>query len=246
MMRISEFEQGSQEWLVERSGKFTGSKMRDLCARTKSGDYASGHRDYIAQLVIETMTGQPLNEFFETADMRWGKEKEPDARAAYEAEMGVSVATVGFVYHPHLERCGASPDGLVGWYEALQAEAEGKSEEELIALRAYWREGHYPSPEGLVEIKCPKSSTHFGYLLAREVPPEYKAQMAWEMACTGAKWCDFVSYDPRMPEHLRLFVIRYHRDDAYIATLAREAANGIIEVDRMISSLPPAPTPAGV
>lgn len=65
--------------------------------------------------------------------------------------------------------------------------------------------------DGLLEIKCPNSTTHFEYLLAGEVPEKYKPQMAWQMACTGAQWCDFVSYDPRVPEGLQYFEARFFR-----------------------------------
>ena len=85
--------------------------------------------------------------------------------------------------------------------------------------------------DGLLEIKCANSATHFEYLLADEVPLKYQPQMAWQMACTGAQWCDFVSYDPRVPEGLQYFEIRYERDDAYIAMLEDEVMTFLAEVD---------------
>ena len=85
--------------------------------------------------------------------------------------------------------------------------------------------------DGLLEIKCPNSTTHFEYLLANVVPEKYKPQMAWQMCCTGAKWCDFVSYDPRVPEGLQYFEIRYERDDAYIAMLEDEVMTFLAEVN---------------
>jgi putative phage-type endonuclease len=85
--------------------------------------------------------------------------------------------------------------------------------------------------DGLVEIKCPDSKTHFNYLIANEVPEKHKPQMAWQMACTGAKWCDFVSFDNRVPENLQYFQIRYARDDEYIAMLEKEVTQFLIEVN---------------
>ena len=85
--------------------------------------------------------------------------------------------------------------------------------------------------DGLLEIKCANSSTHFEYLLANEVPEKYKPQMAWQMACTGAQWCDFVSYDPRVPEGLQYFEIRYYRDNEYIEMLESEVVKFLEEVD---------------
>lgn len=84
--------------------------------------------------------------------------------------------------------------------------------------------------DGLIEIKCPDSKTHFNYLVANVVPEQYKPQMAWQMACTGAKWCDFVSFDNRVPEGLQYFEIRYERDDAYIAMLEKEVTSFLDEV----------------
>jgi putative phage-type endonuclease len=75
--------------------------------------------------------------------------------------------------------------------------------------------------DGLVEIKCPNTATHIETLLGQSIPSKYVTQMLWQMACTGRAWCDFVSFDPRMPEALRLFVKRLERDDAQIASLEK-------------------------
>ena len=91
--------------------------------------------------------------------------------------------------------------------------------------------------DGLVEIKCPLSNTHFEYLIADVVPNKYKPQMAWQMACTGAKWCDFVSYDSRVPNGLQYFEIRYMRDDEYIEMLEKEVAKFLIEVNEKFELL---------
>lgn len=91
--------------------------------------------------------------------------------------------------------------------------------------------------DGLIEIKCPNSTTHFEYLLVNEVPEKYKPQMAWQMACTGAQWCDFVSYDPRVPEGLQYFQVRYNRDDAYIAMIEDEVIKFLQEVDTKYKQL---------
>jgi len=73
--------------------------------------------------------------------------------------------------------------------------------------------------EGLVQFKCPLTATHIEYLLKGEVPKEYQPQMLAEMACSGRQWCDCVSFDPRLPEDLQLFVQRFHRDEARIAEI---------------------------
>lgn len=90
---------------------------------------------------------------------------------------------------------------------------------------------------GLVEIKCPNTATHIETLLSGKVPAKYVTQMAWQMACTGRAWCDFVSFDPRMPEHMRLFVQRVDRDDTLIATLEAEVSAFLTEVSETVAAL---------
>lgn len=91
--------------------------------------------------------------------------------------------------------------------------------------------------DGLLEIKCPDSKTHFNYLLAGDVPEKYKPQMAWQMACTGSKWCDFVSFDNRVPFGLQYFQVRYMRDDEYINELETEVSKFLQEVDTRFAQL---------
>lgn len=91
--------------------------------------------------------------------------------------------------------------------------------------------------DGLIEIKVPNSATHLDVLTAKRADPQYLPQMMWQMACTGRKWVDFVSYDDRFPEHLRLFVHRVNRDDAYIAELEREVATFLQEVDALVTQI---------
>lgn len=91
--------------------------------------------------------------------------------------------------------------------------------------------------DGLVEIKCPNTSTHIDTLLSDRTPAKYIKQMMWQMACTGRKWCDFVSFDPRMPEEMRLFVKRVHRDDNLIASLEAEVSEFLCEINNKIEAL---------
>lgn len=95
----------------------------------------------------------------------------------------------------------------------------------------------YVGEDGLVEIKCPQTAGHIETLLGRAVPGKYVIQIQWQLACTGRKWADFVSYDPRMPEHLKLFVQRVHRDDEYIAVLEEEVIKFLTEVEDKVAAL---------
>ena len=90
---------------------------------------------------------------------------------------------------------------------------------------------------GLVEIKCPNTATHLDTLLSQSIPGRYVTQMLWQMACTGRQWCDFVSYDPRLPEAMSLFVKRVERDDKEIADLEAKVAEFLGELDRKLAQL---------
>lgn len=189
-------EQGSQEWLQQRYGNASASRIADVIAKTKSG-YAASRENYLTQLVLERFG--IFEEPYTNEAMQHGIDTEPFARATYEIKNNVIVQECGYILHPTIKHAGASPDGIVG--------------------------------DGLIEIKCPNSKTHFEYLLGEKVPSKYIPQMAWQMACTGAKWVDFISFDNRVPENLQYFQIRYLRDDEYIKMLEDEVTQFLIEVN---------------
>lgn len=91
--------------------------------------------------------------------------------------------------------------------------------------------------DGMVEIKCGNTATHIDWMLAGIVPAEHQKQMQWQMDCAGRQWCDFVSYDPRMPIDLQLFVCRLHRDDNKIAEMRAAVIAFLAEVDAMVAQL---------
>lgn len=92
-------------------------------------------------------------------------------------------------------------------------------------------------PEGLLEIKCPRTHVHIDYIEGGKPPAKYIPQMAWQCICTGRSWCDFASYDPKMPEGLRLFVVRYTPEMGYLRELEAEVAAFIAEVDAKVERL---------
>jgi putative phage-type endonuclease len=106
-------EQGTNEWKQIRLGKVSASRMSDLLATTKSGSSAATRSKYMAQLVVERMTGVPT-EFKITKPMERGTELEPIARAAYEVKTNQMVDQIAWVNHPTIENAGCSPDGLIG------------------------------------------------------------------------------------------------------------------------------------
>jgi len=91
--------------------------------------------------------------------------------------------------------------------------------------------------DGLIEIKCPNTSTHLDTLLSQKVPSKYITQMTWQMLCTGRKWCDFVSYDPRLPDNLQLFIQRIELDEEYGKKLESEVKEFLEEVNEKVEKL---------
>jgi len=87
------------------------------------------------------------------------------------------------------------------------------------------------SDDGLVEIKCPNSSTHWSYIKDGKPPTKYIIQMQAQMACTQRDWCDFVSFDPRMPDRSKLFIVRVPRDNEFIAEMESEVEKFLSEVE---------------
>ena len=201
---MSDIIQGSAEWRALRCGRVTASRIADLITKTKTG-WGASRANYAAELITERLTGESAPAFQNDA-MRWGTEKEPDARAAYEWRTDAGVVEVGFVIHPTIVMSGASPDGLVG-------------------------------EDGLVEIKCPNTATHLDTLTGRSVPGKYLTQIHWQLACTGRQWCDYVSFDPRMPEAMRLYVQRVKRDNAQIDELENHVRGFLTEIEARVAEL---------
>lgn len=114
---------------------------------------------------------------------------------------------------------------LVGFVDHPRIAMSGASPDGLIGV------------DGLLEIKCPNSATHIDTLLNRSIPEKYRLQMHWQMIVTGRAWCDFVSFDPRLPEELRLYVERVHADEKRHAELEREAELFLSEVEDTMQAL---------
>jgi hypothetical protein len=93
------------------------------------------------------------------------------------------------------------------------------------------------SDVGLVEIKCPNSANHIETLLNGGIDGKYILQMQVQMACTDRKWCDFVSFDPRLPIDMQIFIQRVPRDDAEIAEIETEVSKFLAELEAKIEAL---------
>lgn len=131
--------------------------------------------------------------------------------------------------------------------EPMARQAYEVSHETLVDKTGFWMHptikwlGCSPDglvgDDGLVEIKCPNTTTHIDYLWADEVPSEYYKQIQCQLWVTGRQWCDFVSYDPRLPIRNQLFVKRCNRDENLIATMEVEVLAFLGEVEVMINIL---------
>ena len=91
--------------------------------------------------------------------------------------------------------------------------------------------------EGMVEIKCPNTATHIDTLLSRTVPAKYITQMMWQIACADRPWCDFVSFDPRLPERHQLFIKRINYDPEMANLLENSIIQFLGDVDLKIQQL---------
>jgi putative phage-type endonuclease len=91
--------------------------------------------------------------------------------------------------------------------------------------------------EGMVELKCPNTATHIDTLLTKIVPAKYITQMMWQMACADRPWCDFVSFDPRLPEKHQLFIKRINYDPEMVNLLENSVIQFLGDVDLKIQQL---------
>lgn len=194
--------QGTPEWHADRLGIVTGSAVKAVFATIKTGE-AAARADLRMDLCLERITKTVPESGYKSPEMIWGTEQEPHARMAYEMTTGRDVEESGFVYLADGTKAGCSVDGFV--FDA------GRT--------------------GLVEFKCPKSKTHWGYILAGKAPTDYMPQMVHNMWITGAKFCDFMSFDPRMPEKLREFHFRVERDESAINDHASGVLKFLAELD---------------
>ncbi len=169
--------------------------------------YAASRKNYMAQLVAERLTKTVADSFTNDA-MRWGIETEPQARAAYTLFYACHLPVVEAEFVIHPSLAFAG------------ASPDG-----------------YVGDAGLVEIKCPNTATHIDTLLGKKVPAKYITQMRWQMACTGRQWCDFVSFDPRMPEHLQIYVERVFRNADEIERLESEVSKFNDELEAKLAAL---------
>ena len=205
---IKGIEQGSPEWMALRIGKIGGSRVADLLTEGRGGAESLTRKKYKNELIRERLTGKKLDTY-KTPAMQRGIDLEPMARAWYEVKYNTFVDQVAIVLHPSIEGAQCSPDGLV---EATNS---------------------------LIEIKIPNPENHLDNILTGGKQLEqYYDQVQWQLACMPEKeFCDLVSYDPEMPDHLQGFVKRIYRDDEYIQTMQNAVIAFLSEIETIVNNL---------
>jgi putative phage-type endonuclease len=205
---IKGIEQGSPEWMALRIGKIGGSRVADLLTEGRGGAESLTRKKYKNELIRERLTGKKLDTY-KTPAMQRGIDLEPMARAWYEVKYNTFVDQVAIVLHPSIEGAQCSPDGLV------------------------------EVTNSLIEIKIPNPENHLDNILTGGKQLEqYYDQVQWQLACMPEKeFCDLVSYDPDMPDHLQGFVKRIYRDDEYIQTMQTAVIAFLSEIETIVNNL---------
>lgn len=150
---MSTADQRTEEWRQDRAGKFTGSRFVDVLARSKTdaSKKLKAWHDCVWQVVVERMTGQPMEEINAFA-LQWGKDVEPYARQAYELETGLIVSEVGFIDHPVYAFAGCSPDGLIGADGGLEMKCPKNSAIHLQRFISGMEDEHIPQVQGCMWV----------------------------------------------------------------------------------------------
>lgn len=199
--------QGTAQWFADRTGCLTASRMAAAMGKLKNGSDSADRKALKIEVLAERLTGDIVPHYV-TPAMQHGIDTEPAAKSAYEAREGIFVTDCPFIPHPSIQYFGASPDGR-----------------------------RSDNPKIGVEVKCPTTAKFLGWTLAGVVPDEHKPQMIAQCVCAGFESVDFVAFDPRLPKHLQMFVIRYTPTQEERDTVEAAAREFLAEVDAMFDKL---------
>lgn len=184
---IHDVEQGSEAWWALRTGVPTVSSLSRIITPSRLG-YSAGARGYASQLIGERILGEPLDK---TGDSLWtdyGKEGEDYARGWYGWYYDVEVAQVGFLTRD-VVNLDKDDKPIMDEGGEFVTSVFGGSPDGLIG------------GDGILEIKCPKATTHMNYLTRhKDLSGEYRLQVQGYLWLTGRKWCDLVSFNPDLPK----------------------------------------------
>lgn len=229
--------QGSDSWKQDRAGYATASRLNDVMSKGKKSASAKGghapsktRASYMLQLVAERITGVAYDSYLGGAATNRGAELEHDARSAYMEQTGNLVIPSPFTAHPRIEWCGASPDGLVGEDGGIEIKCPANPMVHLETLLL--------GNEALAAVLMADTPEEIEQRKKRSlIPKEHYAQVQGNIWVHGRQWWDFISYDPRFPAHLQLYIHRVHRDEEYIAMLESAVVKFLEEVNDNVSRL---------
>lgn len=217
-MIVIDCEQRSDEWRKARLGRLCGSRAADMLAMKYPEPLKSG----------EPSKAKPT-ELAGRRNLR--------AQLVLERITGKS-GERGFESQAMKDGVDREPDALL-MYEALTGQLVTRTG--FIAhdtLQAGCSlDGHLGDFDLIVEAKCPIPATHLEYLETGVVPGEYLKQINHDLWITGARACDWLSYQPDFPEELQIKMVRVMRDDSVIADYERKARAFLAEVDRKVESV---------
>lgn len=196
-----------QSWMDQRVGKFTSSRLGDLMTEGRGKDKFWG--DTAMSYIYEKIAEliTGIPHFkAESASLAWGNDNEAAAIEAYRAHTGNEVHHMGEVFIKFNELCGGSPDAYVG-------------------------------DDGIAEAKCPyNSANHIKTFITREIPKPHIFQCQGNMLFSNRQWCDYISYDPRMPEGMQLVIIRMPRNEKICDSVLKRidlAVDEIVKIEKL-------------
>lgn len=195
----TEIIQGTAEWLAERRGNITSSRMASVAStrNTDSGGIAQAAKTYAYEIIAHELIGESFS--FHNEATEWGTNAEGIARHFYASKTGYNVREVGFM-ESDIKGYGGSPDGII--YADMGSEM------------------------GIVEFKCPfNPGIHIKHCMIKkdtDIPRPYYWQCQSNIYVSGALWCDFVSFDPRINSDLGMFIYRLYRNQTDIDKMLKK------------------------
>lgn len=200
-------DQGTQEWRDARAGNITASRISDVLTGPRKGQKESRTR---ANYRAQLICERLTGKAVQDEYQSWDMKLGIEREPYARAEYEIKTGTVV---------------DLAGFIPHPTIPRSGCSPDGTIGS------------EGLVQFKCGKTATHIDWMMSKIVPVDHRPQMYFEMACTGRKWTDFVSYEPNLPPHLQLFIVRLERDEVAIAEIETEVQKLNAEIDEIIAKL---------
>lgn len=204
---ILEAEQRSPEWFQARVGRLTGSCAGEMLAELKSGKGEAYQRRDLRARLVCE---------------RLTNRPQEDGYINAAMQWGID----------HEDEARLAYEALTG---TLVEQTGFLTHTDLLVGCSL--DGHVEDFAGIVELKAPKSATHLSYLKENALPANHRAQILHNLWVTGAAWCDFVSFDPRFPEGLQLFVHRVERSEIEILAYEKTALKFLAEVDAEVAAL---------